>query len=204
MPRSSPESYRQVVLITAYVMFPAMLGLSAVAHDLFALLLSEKWMPTVPYFEVVCLAGLFYPVGMICYNVLKVMSRGPLIVRLEVVKKLLMTVVFAVTIPHSVMAVVWGLVVIAFGEMAVNFLATRRFTRFTTRRFLRTLLPVALVSGTMYLLVRLTACAVPGHLLLRLAAQLLVGAAAYVGLSVLFRLEAFGLLCDLMKKQAAR
>ena len=115
-----------------------------------------------------------------------------------------MTVVFAVTIPHSVMAVVWGLVVIAFGEMAVNFLATRRFTRFTTRRFLRTLLPVALVSGTMYLLVRLTACAVPGHLLLRLAAQLLVGAAAYVGLSVLFRLEAFGLLCDLMKKQAAR
>ena len=102
------ESYRQVVLITAYVMFPAMLGLSAVAHDLFALLLSEKWMPTVPYFEVVCLAGLFYPVGMICYNVLKVMSRGPLIVRLEVVKKLLMTVVFAVTIPHSVMAVVWG------------------------------------------------------------------------------------------------
>ena len=198
------ESYRQVVLITAYVMFPAMLGLSAVAHDLFALLLSEKWMPTVPYFEVVCLAGLFYPVGMICYNVLKVMSRGPLIVRLEVVKKLLMTVVFAVTIPHSVMAVVWGLVVIAFGEMAVNFLATRRFTRFTTRRFLRTLLPVALVSGTMYLLVRLTACAVPGHLLLRLAAQLLVGAAAYVGLSVLFRLEAFGLLCDLMKKQAAR
>ena len=164
------ESYRQVVLITAYVMFPAMLGLSAVAHDLFALLLSEKWMPTVPYFEVVCLAGLFYPVGMICYNVLKVMSRGPLIVRLE----------------------------------AVNFLATRRFTRFTTCRFLRTLLPVALVSGTMYLLVRLTACAVPGHLLLRLAAQLLVGAAAYVGLSVLFRLEAFGLLCDLMKKQAAR
>lgn len=93
------ESYRQVVLITAYVMFPAMLGLSAVAHDLFALLLSEKWMPTVPYFEVVCLAGLFYPVGMICYNVLKVMSRGPLIVRLEVVKKLLMTVAFAVTIP---------------------------------------------------------------------------------------------------------
>lgn len=116
------ESYRQVMMVMAYVMFPALLGLSAVARDLFDALLTDKWRPTVPYFEVVCLAGMFYSVGMIAYNVLKIKSRGPLIVRLEVLKKLVMTAVFAVTIPCSVMAVVWGLVVIAFCEMAVQFL----------------------------------------------------------------------------------
>ena len=60
-----------------------LLGLSAVARDLFDALLTDKWRPTVPYFEVVCLAGMFYSVGMIAYNVLKIKSRGPLIVRLE-------------------------------------------------------------------------------------------------------------------------
>ena len=99
------ESYRQVMMVMAYVMFPALLGLSAVARDLFDALLTDKWRPTVPYFEVVCLAGMFYSVGMIAYNVLKIKSRGPLIVRLEVFKKLVMTAVFAVTIPCSVMAV---------------------------------------------------------------------------------------------------
>lgn len=111
-----------MMMVMAYVMFPALLGLSAVARDLFDALLTDKWRPTVPYFEVVCLAGMFYSVGMIAYNVLKIKSRGPLIVRLEVLKKLVMTAVFAVTIPCSVMAVVWGLVVIAFCEMAVQFL----------------------------------------------------------------------------------
>ncbi|MFR8223291.1 MAG: oligosaccharide flippase family protein [Alistipes shahii] len=59
------EGYRQVVMVVSYVMFPIMLGMSAVARDMFAVLLGEEWMPTVPYFEAVCLAGLFSPIAVI-------------------------------------------------------------------------------------------------------------------------------------------
>ena len=178
-----------------------MLGMSAVARDMFAVLLGEEWMPTVPYFEAVCLAGLFSPIALTAYNVLKARCKGPLIVRLEVVKKIIMTAIFAVTIPHSVMAVVWGLVAIAFCEMAVNFLATMRFTSLTFRRFVRTLLPVALVSGTMYLLVRLTAAAIPGNDLVRLLAELATGVVSYLALSALFRLEAFREVTAIVRRQ---
>ena len=184
------EGYRQVVM-----------GMSAVARDMFAVLLGEEWMPTVPYFEAVCLAGLFSPIALTAYNVLKARCKGPLIVRLEVVKKIIMTAIFAVTIPHSVMAVVWGLVAIAFCEMAVNFLATMRFTSLTFRRFVRTLLPVALVSGTMYLLVRLTAAAIPGNDLVRLLAELATGVVSYLALSALFRLEAFREVTTIVRRQ---
>ena len=195
------EGYRQVVMVVSYVMFPIMLGMSAVARDMFAVLLGEEWMPTVPYFEAVCLAGLFSPIALTAYNVLKARCKGPLIVRLEVVKKIIMTAIFAVTIPHSVMAVVWGLVAIAFCEMAVNFLATMRFTSLTFRRFVRTLLPVALVSGTMYLLVRLTAAAIPGNDLVRLLAELATGVVSYLALSALFRLEAFREVTTIVRRQ---
>ena len=195
------EGYRQVVMVVSYVMFPIMLGMSAVARDMFAVLLGEEWMPTVPYFEAVCLAGLFSPIALTAYNVLKARCKGPLIVRLEVVKKIIMTAIFAVTIPHSVMAVVWGLVAIAFCEMAVNFLATTRFTSLTFRRFVRTLLPVALVSGTMYLLVRLTAAAIPGNDLVRLLAELATGVVSYLALSALFRLEAFREVTAIVRRQ---
>ena len=198
------ESYRQVVMTVAYVMFPIMLGLSVVAHDLFAVLLGEEWMPTVPYFEVVCLSGIFYPVGLVAYNVLKVRCRGPLIVRLEIVKKLLMTVVFALTIPHSVMAVVWGLVVIAACEMAVNVWAAHRFTILPTGRFLRTLAPVTLVSAAMYAAVWAVASAIPGDPLPRLMAEVLVGVLVYLGLSRIFRLEAFREVVSIVKQQIAR
>ena len=76
------ESYRQIVMVVAYAMFPVMLGLSAIAEDMFAVFLGGEWMATVPYFGAVCLAGLFYPLGLVAYNVLKVKSGGALIVKL--------------------------------------------------------------------------------------------------------------------------
>ena len=178
-----------------------MLGMSAVAHDMFAVLLGEEWMPTVPYFETVCLVGLFYPMSIIAYNVLKVKSSGALIVKLEIVKKVIMTLVFAVTIPISVQAVVWGLVVIAFCEMSVNFLATTKFTSLSPGRFVRTLLPPLLAAAAMYGAVRLTARAIPEHALLRLMAEVTAGAVCYLLLSALFRLEAFREVAAIVRKQ---
>ena len=184
------ESYRQIVMVVAYAMFPVFLG--------------GEWMATVPYFEAVCLAGLFYPLGLVAYNVLKVKSGGALIVKLEVAKKVMMSVVFAVTIPVSVQAVIWGLVVIAFCEMAINFFATTRFTSFGAGRFVRTVLPMLLVAGAMYALVRVTALAVPGNALLRLLAEVAAGVVSYVLLSALFRLEAFREVVALARRQFIR
>lgn len=198
------ESYRQVAMVVAYAVFPMMAGLSAVAGDLFAVLLGEKWMPTVPYLEVLCLAGLFYPITTIAYNVLKVKSDGRIIVRLEVVKKLLMTAIFAVTIPRSVMAVVWGLVAISCCEMTVNLVASLRYTTLTARRLVCTLLPVAAVSAAMYAAVRIAGQLMVGDALLRLAVELATGVVTYVLLSALFRLEAFGEVVAILKKQIAR
>ncbi len=202
--RKFAESYRQVVMVVAYVMFPAMLGLSAVAHDLFAVLIGAKWMPTVPYFKTICLAGLFYPVAMVAYNIMKVRCSGPTIVRLEILKKAVMTVILVLTIPRSVQAVVWGLVVFAACEMIVNVCASLRVTSLSVWRFVRTLLPVALVSGAMYLVVLGVAQLMPDHALLRLVCMIAAGAVSYLLFSFIFRLEAFTEVCSIVRKQLFR
>ena len=115
-----------------------------------------------------------------------------------------MTVIFALTIPRSVMAVVWGLVAISVCEAVVNFAASRRFTSYGWGGFVRTLLPVAAVSAAMYGGVLLVAAAVPGGPLLRLMAEVAAGVVIYVVLSALFRLEAFAEVLAILKKQVAR
>lgn len=195
------DSYRQIVMLVAYVLFPVMIGLSAVAPELFAVFLGEKWMSAVPYFEVICLVGLFYPVAMIAFTVLKVKSDGGIIIRIEFLKKGLMTLVFLATIPVSVQAVAWGLVVIAFCEMAVNVGASMRFTVLSVSRLLRTLLPIAVVTAAMYGAVRLAAHLVPFDGVLRLMTEIGVGVGVYVLLSVVLRLEAFRETISLVKRQ---
>lgn len=203
-PQRFAESYRQVVMVVAYVLFPIMLGLSAVAHDLFEVLLGEKWMPTVPYFETICLTGLCYPVAMIALNVLKARSDGRIILRIEILKKVLMTGIFACTIPVSVQAVVWGLVAISACEAVVNIGASMRYTSLGVRRLLRTLLPVTLVSAAMYAVVRTAQALLPDDALLRLSVGIAAGAGSYLLLSALCRLEAFGEVIGIVRKQLRR
>ncbi len=184
------ESYRQLTLVTACALFPAMAGLIAVADELFPVLIGEQWLPTVPYFRAVCLTGFFYPLAILAYNVLKVKSDGRIIVRLEVIKKTVMTAIFAVTIFQSVMAVVWGLVAMSAVEAGLNVGAARRFTTLTLRSLFRTLFPIVLLTAAMYAAVWGVGRMIEAPLL-RLFAEMAAGFTVYVGLAALFRSEAF-------------
>ena len=185
------ESFRKVLLINIFVMAPVAVGLSAVAEPLFRVLLGEKWLPTVPYFEVIALSGIFYPLAMVAYNVLKVHSNGAIIFRLELLKKGVMTVVLALTIPQSTMAIAWGLVAMTVVEFIVNFAATRRYTQLLWWPMIRTLLPSLLLTAVMYMTVKAVGYyAVSWSAVLLLVAQIAVGVVIYLIGAWLFRLEA--------------
>lgn len=185
------ESFRKVLLINIFVMAPVALGMSVVAEPLFRVLLGDKWLPTVPYFEVIALSGVFYPLAMVAYNVLKVQSNGAIIFRLELLKKGIMTAVLALTIPHSTMAIAWGLVAMTLVEFVVNFAATRRYTSLSWWQMVRTLLPSLLLTAVMYAAVkavgRYAASLSP---ILLLLAQMAVGVIVYLLGVWVCRLEA--------------
>ena len=185
------ESFRKVLLINIFVMAPVALGMSMVAEPLFRVLLGEKWLPTVPYFEVIALSGVFYPLAMVAYNVLKVQSNGAIIFRLELLKKGIMTAVLALTIPHSTMAIAWGLVTMTLVEFVVNFAATRRYTSLSWWQMVRTLLPSLLLTAVMYAAVKAVGCyAASLSPILLLLAQMAVGVIVYLLGAWVCRLEA--------------
>lgn len=199
------ESYRQVMMVVAFALMPAMVGVAAVAEDLFALLLGEKWMPTVPYLQVLCLMGLFQPLAMIAYNVLKVKSDGAIILRLEVAKKLLMTLILAITIPCSVKAVAWGLVAMSFCEFAINFGASMRYTSLGVWRMVRTLLPTMALTAVMYLAVVAVARLMgEAGVAARLVVEIATGVVVYTLLALVFRLEAVGEIRALLRKMISK
>ena len=188
--RKFAESCRQLMMMTAFVMFPVMAGLAAVADDIFALL-GEQWMPTVPYFRVLSLTGLFAPLASVPLNVLKVRSDGGAVVRAEIIKKVFMTLMLAVTIPIGVGALTWGLALSAAVDLAVNVTIARRYSQFGWQMLLRTLLPVAVVTTVMYAVIVLLLGALPdAGTALRLTAGVAVGVMVYAGLSLSCRLEA--------------
>ena len=195
------DSYRRVVMVTAYVMFPMMAGLIATAEEIYTLLLKPDWHPAIPYFRVMCAIGFFYPIAMVAYNVLKVKSNGAIILRLEIIKRVIMTIILCVTIPQSVMAVTWGLVAAAACEMMLNIFAAKRYSGIGFIRFIGTLLPITLLTGAMYAAVHFVGeFAQDWSILLRLVAMIAAGVIVYVTGSWLTKMEAFKEVCGIAKR----
>jgi len=189
--RKLAESYRQIIMITAFMMFPVMVGIIAVADDMFALLLGEKWMPTVPYLRILCLTGLFQPLAIISYNILKVKSDGRIILWLELLKKTIMTAILAATIPHSVAAVAWGLAAMSLIEFIVNFAAATRYSSLSALWATRTLLPVIVITALMYGAVVFVGSSLADMSIgLRLIIKIATGVVVYTLSAFIFRLEA--------------
>lgn len=184
------DSYLRVLAITAAVIAPVMVGMVAVADDMFMLMLGQRWMPTAPYFKILSLAGLFYPISMIAYNVLKVAGDGGVILRLEIIKKAIMTIILVLAIPHSVTAIAWGMVVMAVVELMLNALYSLRFAELKAFDLVCTLLPIALLTTAMYFAVRVVGYyTVDFGLFARFMLQIAVGVATYLLGALIFRMK---------------
>lgn len=183
--------YERIVRLLSFVLFPAMLGLVAISSDMFMLLLGERWMPTVPYFRILALSGMVYPLAMVGYNVLKIKSDGRVVVRLEVVKRVVMTLILCVTIPTGIEAVAWGMTAMAFVEFLLNSGFALRLMSFGVVRLAKALLPSLLLSLAIYFgLEILNPHLAQMGVALRLTIDILSAVALYLALSWTFRLQA--------------
>lgn len=185
------EGYMRIMRMLAFVIFPAMLIFVAIAPEMFYLLLGAKWMPTVPYFEILALSGLTYPLAVVSYNILKVVSDGRVILRLEIAKRLIMTLVLVYTIPRSIEAVAWGMAAMGVVEFVINGVVACRRIDLDMWCVVRVLLPSLLIASVMFgALHILNSHIVHLHVAVHLAIDIVVAATIYLALAALFRLRA--------------
>ena len=110
------EAYRQVIKVTMLVTFACMLGLAAVAKPLLVLLIGEKWLPAVYFLQIICFAGILYPLHAINLNILQVKGRSDLFLKLEIIKKIIATV-------PIVIGIFWGIELMLWGSVCTSFIA---------------------------------------------------------------------------------
>jgi O-antigen/teichoic acid export membrane protein len=67
---------------------PILIFMAVIGAPLFTFLFTEKWLSAVPYFQILCLSGVMYPLHSYNLNILKVKGRSDLILKIEIIKKL--------------------------------------------------------------------------------------------------------------------
>ena len=107
-PERLREAYRRVIKSTMLITFACMLGLGAVAKPLIIILIGEKWLIAVSYLQIICFAGMLYPLQAINLNILQVKGRSDLFLKLEIIKKIIAILPIVIGIFYGIEFMLWG------------------------------------------------------------------------------------------------
>lgn len=185
-PQRLAQNYRRMLRTAAFVIFPMMLGLSALAKPLILVMITAKWAECIPLLQIMCLSMMWYPIHALNLNALTVTGRSDLFLRLEIIKKVLGIAIMCYTLPRGLIVMCWGSVVASVICLAINTYYTGKLLGVGLVVQMRDLAHILALCAVMWAAVSAVTLAVTS-LVAQIAIGIPLGVAIYAGGSFLFR-----------------
>lgn len=112
--------FKRMQQMAIFLLVPVYILLNILAEPLFRFLFTEKWLPAVPYFRILALAGFMYPMHIYNLTVLKVKGRSDLFLKAEVWKKVVQGLPLLLVIPFGIEGLLWGYLGFSFIAVVIN------------------------------------------------------------------------------------
>ena len=144
------NAYRRLLRMSVFIIFPLMIGLSAVADPFIRLVLTDKWEGAIYLLQIVCFSMMWYPVHAINLNLLQVKGRSDYFLKLEIIKKIIGVSMLCITVPMGIVAMCYGGICTSIICLGVNTHYTWKLIGYGFKRQMREMLPTllhALVMG---------------------------------------------------------
>lgn len=182
---------------TAYIIFPAILGLMLMAKPVFHALFGAKWDPSIILFQLLLLRGIFVILCQLYNNYILALGHGGTIVKLEALRDTAAIIALAATLPfigltrpgnpvYGLEIMLWGQVAATAATWAVCLAYTSRRTGVPLTRFLADMLPY-LAQTLLIIPIMYAASAAVVSPWLKIAVEAAVGLGLYVGGNYFFK-----------------
>lgn len=181
---------RRALKTSTFIMAPMMAGLAVCAGPLVRILLTEKWLPCVPFLRIFCFAYAFWPVHTANLNAINALGRSDWFLRLEIIKKIVDLVAILSTMWFGVLPLALSEIATTILSQIINAWPNKKLLNYRYLDQLKDILPgilLALFMGACVYCVQFL------HLndWLTLLIQVPMGAVLYIGLSALLKLDSF-------------
>jgi len=184
--------------------FPMMVGLATVAKPLVLVLLTEKWVPIVPYLQLFCVIGVLYPIQLVNLSALNAQGRSDLFLRVQVIQYIL--IIISVLVTYR-----WGIIALIYGKIVCSFLAcylcsyyTQKILGYSIIEQIKELTPILTLSGLMGVCVYALQYSSITDQTALLVVQILAGIVLYSGMCRLLQISSFMEILQLIKIRGKR
>lgn len=189
---------RRAIKVSTYIMSPLMMGLAFCATPIVEIVLTEKWLPCVPFLQIFCITYMFFPIHTANLNAIKAMGRSDLFLKLEIAKKIIGTVLLVSTMWFGVRVMAYSLLVSTLTSMIINSWPNKVLLNYDFKEQMLDIFPSIVLSvfmGWIVSFIRLLEFSSYITLLI----QVPLGAIIYLMGSKLLHLDSFEYLLQIVK-----
>ncbi len=189
---------RRALVITSFLVFPAMAGLAAIAEPLVELLLTEKWLIAVPFLQIFCAVYALWPIHTVNLQAINALGRSDIYLKLELITKIVGLCILAVTIPIGIYAMALGMIVTGIITTFINAYPNKILLDYSFSEQWKDLIPNLMLSLIMFGIVY-SILFLDLPIWVTFILQIVVGVSVYVGLAWLLKLESLVYVINTIK-----
>lgn len=112
--------HKQIMQMIVFLVAPILIFIAVLAEPTFRFLLTEKWLPAAPYFQIICFTGILYPMHAYNLNILKIKGRSDLFLKLEIIKKVILAISIIIALQFGFLPLLWSQIVTSIIEFYIN------------------------------------------------------------------------------------
>lgn len=142
----------------AFLSFPIGFLMILIAEPTFLFLFQEKWLPAVPYFRILTLAGIITPFTFVLNELFIAREKANYFLGVEIIRRLILVLLIALLFHYGIMGLAASWVIYTNVTLIISLILSRRLIGYTLSAFVGDVLPylmLALISsGIAWLLIR--------------------------------------------------
>lgn len=194
------RAMRRAVKTSCYILMPALAIMAAVASPLVSVLLTDKWLPCVPFMQILCLSFMFSPVETENLQSIKAIGRSDVVLKLEIIKRFSSILLLICAIPLGLQAIAWSMVIGNIIAAILNASPNCKLLGYSIIEQLSDVLPSLCISVLVFIssysFVYFNSAI---HVWWQLLGGITIGALVYLIFSWVFHVEAFYYIYSLLR-----
>ena len=192
--------YRKFLKLSAYTIFPLMMGLAGVSKSFIKISIGSQWDFCAELLIIICFSMMWYPIHAINLNFLQVKGRSDLFLRLEIIKKILGVTMLVITSPFGLVVMCYGQIVNSFIALIINTYYTGKLINVGFIRQMRDLFPTLVLSVSMFVMIILFNSFIP-NIYLQLVVGIIIGIIYYITFSIVFKFSELKELMSIVRRK---
>lgn len=133
--------YKRILQISFLVSGFGLLFSCIFAEKIILLVLGDNWLPVTPFFQILSISFIFYPIHSLNINILSVFGRSDLFLKLEIVKKVLIILIVASCFRFGIMGLLWSSVINSVINLIINTHFSGLYLNYSTKNQIFDILP---------------------------------------------------------------